>query len=232
MFEVNGEYANRRGKYRVLAIDGRTMSVRYEDGEEAELNTQIQQRIWENIVAEQEPKTVRRSRSGTKKGSVAGARHYIKVLNVAPGEELAFPGWEERVVMVPAEQEDNGIQKGDRLLYFSQEAMTFFAVATVTGEPFTANPKKYTYTVPVSEATFFQIDIDADTGSLEKGVTLDSVEMESCPDFNSSPVAVETFCPITEDDFELLAELLAEISEDDEDLADDEDEDFEEEDDE
>jgi hypothetical protein len=231
MFEVNGEYANRIGKYKVLSIDGQTMSVRYEDGMEATLKIHIQERIWENIVAEQEPKT-RRVPRGPKKGSVAGARHYIKVLNVSPGEELAFPGWEERVVMVPPQEGGPEIQKGDRLIYFSQEAMTFFAVATVTGEPFTADPKKYTYTVPLSQATFFQIDIDADTGSLEKGVTLDSVEMESCPDFNGSPVAVESFCPITEDDFELLAELLAEISEDDEDALDDEDEDFEDEDDE
>ncbi len=232
MFEVNGEYANRIGKYKVLSIDGQTMSVRYEDGTEAELRIHIQERIWENIVAEQEPKTVRRSARGPKKGSVAGARHYVKVLNVSPGEELAFPGWEERVVMVPEMPEGQEIRKGDRLIYFSQEAMTFFAVATVTGEPFTADPKKYTYTVPLSEATFFQIDIDADTGSLEKGITLDSVELESCPDFNASPVAIETFCGITEDDFELLAELLAEISEDDEEDLDDEDEEFEDEDDE
>jgi hypothetical protein len=232
MFEVNGEYANRRGKYKVLAIDGQTMSVRYEDGTEADLKIHIQERIWENIVAEMEPKSARRAGRGPKKGSVAGARHYVKVLNVAPGEELAFPGWEERVVLVPEQPEGQEIHKGDRLIYFSQEAMTFFAVATVTGEPFTANPKKYTYAIAAPDATFFQIDIDADTGTLEKGVTLDSVELESCPDFSNAPVALEAFCPITEDDFELLAELLAEISEDDEDTLDEDEEDFEDEDDE
>jgi hypothetical protein len=153
-------------------------------------------------------------------------------VNVQPGEELTFPGWEERVVMAPSEELAQQVKKGDRLIYFSQEALAFFAVATVTGDPFTANPKKYTYTIPEVEATFFQIDIDADTGSLDRGVTFDSVELESCPDFASSPVEVEMFCPTSEDDFELLSELLTEISEeDDEDDIVDEDEEYDEDDD-
>ncbi|MEJ2754165.1 MAG: hypothetical protein P8169_16035, partial [Chloroflexota bacterium] len=124
------------------------------------------------------------------------------------------------------------IKKGDRLIYFTQDGLAFFAVATVTGDAFTANPKKYTFTVPENEATFFQIDIDADTGSLDRALTLDSVELESCPDFSASPAESEMFCPISEDDFELLSELLTEISEEveddeDEDMVDD-DEDFDE----
>ena len=47
-------------QYKVLSIDGQTMSVRYEDGTEADLKIHIQERIWENIVAEQEPKSTRR----------------------------------------------------------------------------------------------------------------------------------------------------------------------------
>jgi hypothetical protein len=153
---------------------------------------------------------------------------------VTPGEELVFPGWEDRVVMALSEEAAEQIGKGDRLIYFAPEAQVFFAVATITGEAFMADPKKYTYTVPATESIFFQIDIDADTGSLDKGVTLDSVELESCPDFAGKPVRPETFCSISEDDFELLAELLAEISEEEEEEEDEDDldvEDFDEDDD-
>ncbi len=227
MFEVDGEYTNRIGRYKVLSFNGPIMSVRYEDGTTAELNVAIQERIWENIVAEEELKSRRATTRAKKKSSPASTtRHFVKVVSVAPGEELAFPGWEERVVMAPTEELAQQVHKGDRLIYFSPDAMTFFAVATVTGEPFSANPKKYTFTIPENTATFFQIDIDADTGKLERGVTFDSVELESCPDFTSNSVPAELLCPISEDDFELLSEILAEISEDDEDdeiLDDDED---------
>ena len=54
MFELNGVYRNRIGEYTVLALNGPRMTVRYADGSEAELNVNIQARIWENIVAEQE----------------------------------------------------------------------------------------------------------------------------------------------------------------------------------
>jgi hypothetical protein len=208
------------------------MTVRYDDGSTAELRIGIQERIWENIVAEKEIATRRSSSTKSRRKSTpSGVNHYIKIVNVQPGEELTFPGWEERVVMAPTEDLAQKIKKGDRLIYFSRDGLTFFAVATVTGDAFTANPKKYTYTIPESETTFFQIDIDAETGSLDRGVTFDSVELESCPDFASSPVDIEIFCPVSEDDFELLSELLTEISEedDDEDIADD-DEDYEEDD--
>jgi hypothetical protein len=232
MFEVDGIYANRKGNYTVLSIDGPIMTVRYEDGTTADLKINIQERIWENIVAEKEFANRRSSASRTKKkSSPSGVNHFIKVVNVQPGEELTFPGWEERVVMAPSEELAGKIKKGDRLIYFSQDALTFFAVATVTGDAFSANPKKYTFTIPEKEATFFQIDIDADTGSLEKGVTFDSVELESCPNFAASPVDVEMFCPTSEDDFELLSELLTEISEDeDEEDIDDEDDEYDEDD--
>jgi hypothetical protein len=229
MFEVDGEYANRKGTYKVLSIDDPVMMVRYADGTSAELKIGIQERIWENIVAEEELQDRRVSTKAKKESLPTSARHFVKVVNVLPGEELAFPGWEERVVMAPTEDVAKQIRKGDRLIYISQDALAFFAVATVTGEPFTANPKKYTFTIPESKATFFEIDIDADTRKIENGVAFDSVELENCPDFSSSPVAVETFCPISEDDFELLSEILAEISEEtDEEDIDDEDDDFDE----
>lgn len=224
MFEVGGNYANRIGNYTVLEINGPRMAVRYENGTEAELNVGIQTRIWENIVAEREQKE-RRTAARAKRRTPSSARHYIKIVNVLPGEELAFPGWEERVVMAPTAELAEQIKKGDRLIYLSQDAATFFAVATITGDPFAADPKKYSFVVPENEATFFTIDVDADTGMLEKGVTLDSVELESCPDFSARSVPAEMFCLISEDDFELLSEVLTEVTEDEEesdDLVDDE----------
>ena len=233
MFEINGEYANRKGKYTVLTIDGSVMSVRYEDGTHADLMINIQQRIWENIVAEQElassKSAARKSRSAA--GIKSITRHYIKVVSIPPGEELIFPGWEERVVMAN-DEEAQKIKKGDRLIYYAQEASTFFAVATVTGDAIIADPKKYTFTVDLAKANFFPIDIDTETGNLKNGVPLDTIELESCPSFPNKDDIVEALCTINEDDFELLAEALTEVSE--EDIDDDtlDDDDLEEEEDE
>lgn len=233
MFEVNGEYANRKGKYTVLTIDGPTMSVRYEDGSEAELNIHIQERIWENIRAEQEDLAAKSSaRQQRHAASLASnASHYIKVVSIPPGEELAFPGWDSRVVMVDTIEKPKRVKKGDRLIFFAQEEEKFFAVATVTSDPFEADPKKYTFVTDVDSAEFCQIDIDADTGKLESGVDLDAIELESCPEFGKKPVKPESFCSISEDDFELLAEALTEITELEDEIDEDED-DFEEEEDE
>ena len=230
MFEVDGTYANRRGTYKVLSIDGPVMSIEYDDGTTAEVQIAIQKRIWENIVAEQEIKDKRSRRPKRRRATTV--KHFIKIINVSPGEELTFPGWDERVVLAPTPEMAASIAKGDRLIYFSPETMTFFAVATVTGDAFEADPKKYTYTIPESEATFFQIDVDADTGTLEKGVTYDSVELESTVDLSPDSQPVESFIAISEDDFELLAEVLTEVSEDEEEDEElDEDEEYEEDDD-
>lgn len=229
MFEVNGVYANRRGKYTVLSIREPKMTVRYEDGTQAELNVAIQERIWENILAEQEAKQAARNARRARWGaSTSTTSHFIKVVSL-PGEELTFPGWDERVVMAPPSAATQNIKKGDRLIYYAQEAQMFFAVATITDEAFTADPKKYTFTIDREEATFYPIDVDADTGKLDKGVSIDSVELEGYPNFGKQPVALEAFYPISEDDFELLAEALTEVSEEDEEEFDD---DYEEEEDE
>lgn len=232
MFEVNGEYENRKGKYTVLAIDGAIMNVRYHDGSHADLKINIQQRIWENIVAEQE---IASSKSAARKSKIASGiksttRHFIKVVSIPPGEELTFPGWEERVVMAN-DDEALQVKKGDRLIYYAQEAAAFFAVATVTGDVFSADPKKYTFTIDQPKASFFQIDIDTETGHLANSLPLDSIELESYPGFPDKGVATEAFCPVSEDDFELLSEALTELSEEDledesmdDDLDEDEDE--------
>ena len=61
LFEVNGKYANRIGQYTVLSIGPSKMKVRYDDGTETELSIGIQERIWENIVAEREAASTSRA---------------------------------------------------------------------------------------------------------------------------------------------------------------------------
>lgn len=213
MFELNGVYRNRVGEYIVLSMDGSKMKVRYADGTEAELNIPIQARIWENIVAEQEV------RAGHRAARAASANkdttYYIKVVSIPPGEELAFPGWAERVVMVPGEEQPVvTLKAGDRFIYYAREAQTFFAVVTITGDVFLAAPKQYTFTTEVAKASFFNVDVDAASVDLEHGVSVDSVEMESYPDFRRQHLEAEGFYKISEDDFELLAEALTEVAED------------------
>lgn len=48
-FQPNGRYRTRGGDYTVSAIDGDTMSVRFDDGREQMLNVPTQARIWRNI---------------------------------------------------------------------------------------------------------------------------------------------------------------------------------------
>jgi hypothetical protein len=218
MFEVNRVYRNRIGQYQVLDVNGPKMRVRYEDGVEAELNVNIQARIWENIVAEQEARAAssRFARSPSK-----DTNHYIKAVSIPPGDELLFAGWQERVVMVRDEEQAQKIKAGDRLIYYAVEAQMFFGVVTITGDQFTADPKQYTYTTDLEKAYFFPVDIDAASGSLDEGVGIDSVELESIPDFGQTRVEPGAFYKISEDDFELLAEALTEITEgEEEDLED------------
>ncbi|WP_420641434.1 hypothetical protein [Candidatus Leptofilum sp.] len=232
MFEVNGTYANRKGEYTVLAINPPKMRVRYtEDGSEAELRIELQARIWENIAAEYESKAASRTARAAKRTAVPTANHYIKVISVPALDEMTFPGWPERVVMAPPADGDIKLQSGDRLIFYALETQTFFAVATITGEPKTSNPKEYFFTVPVETADFFPLDIDAVSSKLDKGADIDSVELESQPRFKRLRLLAEAFYPINEDDFELLAEALTEVAEDEEDEADDDDDEFDDDDD-
>jgi hypothetical protein len=213
MFEVNGVYRNRIGEYTVLAINGQHMTVRYADGTESELNVSIQARIWENIVAEQE---ARAASSRHLRQSNKDTTHYIKAVSLPPGEELAFPGWQERIVMAPTPELAQRIKSGDRFIYYAIEAQTFFAVVTITGDMFEADPKHYTYTTETGKASFFPTDVDAAAPDLEHGVSVDSIDLESYPDFGKLHIENEAFYRISEDDFELLAEALTEITEDEE----------------
>lgn len=80
-----------------------------------------------------------------------------------------------------------------------------------------------------NQAHFFSIDIDAEAHSLKQAVSIDSVELESYPNLMKMRLQPESFLKMSEDDFELLAELLTEVSEDDEEDLEDEEE-YEEED--
>ncbi len=63
---------------------------------------------------------------------------------------------------------------------------------------------------------FLQVDIDADTHSPDQGIQRSMVELEDYSQFMESLALPEGFFKISEDDFELLAELITEISEADE----------------
>lgn len=224
MFEVNGVYANRKGEYTVLALNPPVMQVRYTDGTEAELKIALQERIWENIAAEYEAKAASKS---AKRRAPIGTNHYIKTVSITPGEDLIFPGWAERVVMGP-QREGIEVKPGDRVIIYVLESKMFIAVATITGEPKSGDPKDYFYTVPFEEAAFYPIDIDAEVTKIENGVDVDTIELESQPNFKRLRMEVESFLAINEDDFELLAEALTEMSEEEEEEIDEDDIDLDE----
>lgn len=210
MFEVNGNYANRKGEYTVLELVPPIMRVRYTDGEEAELKISVQERIWQNIAAEYEARAASKS---ARRRSAQGTGHFIKVVSMPAVDELAFPGWAERMIMGPTPSQEITLKAGDRLIMYGLESRTFFAVVTITGDPKTANPKDYFFTINTDEVRFFPIDIDATVTRLDNGVEVDAVELESQSRFRRLRLEAETFLPISEDDFELLAEALTEVTE-------------------
>ncbi len=59
-FKVGGRYRNRTGDYVVTAINGESMTARYDDGHEQTLNVAKQTHIWQSIMDE-ELVTVRHS---------------------------------------------------------------------------------------------------------------------------------------------------------------------------
>lgn len=224
MFEVNGEYANRRGKYTVLAIEEPKLHVRYEDGTYAELNMNIQGRIWQNILAEQEAEQAKVSRSAHKQdGNESGNRYFLKSVSLPSADELMFPGWQERVVLAMNPIQASRINAGDRIIYYAIETDTFFAVATITGEGFKADPKEYFYRITGQEMHFFPVDIDVSAFQPDKGIARESIELDEHPELKKRLSQPEMLYGIGEDDFELIAELLTELSETENNGIDDED---------
>ena len=214
MFEVNGVYANRRGKYTVLALNPPKMKVRYEDGTEADLKIDLQARIWENIAVEFQAKEASRQARAAQRPASNDTSYFIKVISVASTDEMAFPGWTEQVILAPLSEKGAKVKFGDRIIFYAIESRTFFAVATITGEAKMADPKKYFYNLDKAKVGFFPIDIDASADKLEQGADVDSIELETQPKFKTMRLKAEKYLEINEDDFELLAELLTEVVED------------------
>ena len=228
-FELNGRYANRKGHYTVLELNPPKMTVRYDDGSEAQLNIAIQERIWENIAAEIEAQESSRAARAERKKQHGDMKFYVKSLSMIAQEEISAPGWRDKVTMVA--EPGPKLLPGSRVIYYAIENKAFFAVATVTGEANNSPPKGFFYPAKdPSDFTFYPIDMDVIISNLKMSVPDHTVELESAPSYKSQLVVPETYIEINEDDFELLAELLTEIIEeedDDEDL-DNEDEDYEE----
>ncbi len=228
MFEINGTYANRKGTYKVLSLDPPRMTVRYDDGSTAELNIGIQERIWENIQGEEEARAA--TRIARQRRANQDTKHIIKSLSMVMEEDLSVPGWRERIIVV-----DNSgpeMRAGDRVLFFAVEDQVFFAVATITGPPADTVPKGFFFSdEELENLRFYPIDLDEHTYNLENAVDLDSIELENVPNYRRQLQKSNTFLQISEDDFELVAEMLTEITEEEEEDFEDEEEeeeDFEE----
>ncbi len=215
MFDVGGEYANRIGRYKVLELRDSKMTVEYEDGSTAELSINIQTRIWENILTDQESPIRRTKRKPRRKKRSKKNRFYIKPILVLAAEEVITPGRQGKVEST--EKAKRQIKPGDRLIYYAADRRVFFAAVTITG----AASKVKSTTKTKSEASYrFPVDVDAFTQNLSKAVQLSSVELESQSNIQETLANGGEYVEISENDFELLAELLTELGEHDEDLDD------------
>jgi len=222
MFEVDRTYANRKGKYTVLEVDPPKMRVRYEDGTEAELNVAIQARIWENMQSEEEAREAARSARRRRRGP--DLSFYIKTLSLEDEDDISVPGWRERITVVPADGPT--LRPGDRILYYAVEDRVFFALGTVTGEAEAGVPTGFFYSEEEAKSLrFYPIDLDEQTYDVRNGVHLDSVELESLPNYRTLLRESDRYLKISEDDFELLAEWLTELTEVEDEEFEDEEED-------
>jgi len=244
-FQVNQQYANRNGRYTVLAVKGDQIHVRYDDGKEAHLKINIQARIWNNMTIEQQVSAARRNkRRDAVHRSVFGdgeqaAGYYIKIINAPLLDEFNFPGWADNVLMVPDEEQAAAIHPDDRILIYVLNAGTFVASVTVTGDAQMESPKVYFYPAAISKkiplAPFFPIEVDSAAKNLMDGISYNAVGIDKLADFNKQlkkdNIEAESLIKIDENYFESIAELLLDLSDDDEDdedeyeLLDDDDDD-------
>ena len=216
MFEEDGNYANRIGRYTVLKINEPKMTVRYEDGTTAELNIKLQYRIWENIVAE-ELVASNKANQGKKKTSSQGTQFFVRPVNSLTADSLNAKGVKEQITKDDLARLK--ISQDDRLIYYAIESQVYFAVGTITGEAAkpTARDKRAAKELDNS-ALLFPVEVDARAGKIESAVAVDSMEFESQPDIRKMLLQTESFISISEDDFELLVEPLTEATdEEDED---------------
>ncbi len=218
MFEVNGNYANRKGNYTVLSLDGDKMSVRYDDGSEAKLKIALQERIWVNIAVERQAQAAKEAANRPK--STSTSNFYIKTLSIYEENDLLVPGLRLRQA---AALKDSKLQLGDRFIYYAVEPELFFAVVTVTAKPKKGKAVDYLFgDDPKLKIEVYPIDIDAHIESFESAVAVDATELESLPNHREKLRTPHQYLAINEDDFELLAELIMEVGESDD--SDDEDE--------
>lgn len=221
MFQIGQQYENRLGKYTVLEINEPRMTVQYEDGTTAELNMAIQHRIWDNIVAEREAKQSRAR--AMRRSSAMDTRHFIKPISMMVAEELSFPGWKERVGASSTASPQ--LRPGDRLIYYAIENQVFFAVATITGTSFEPSPRDQLFDKQAEQQMrYFPVDLDSYARNLDKAIPLESVEIESEIDIKGRLNQTGVYIPITEDEFELIAEMLTEYTEEEEEEIEEEEE--------
>jgi hypothetical protein len=221
VFELNQEYANRKGNYVVTAIDDPKMTVRFEDGTIATLNMAIQYRIWENIEVERAAQEAKRSSSERARTHQENTRFFIKTMSVSDEPDLAIPGLRQRIAAAP---EGTKLAVGDRLIYFAIEPQKFFAVVTITGQPKSGKAKDYLFGDDDSPILLFPIDVDAHIALVKMAISVEGVELESLPNYREDLIVGTVLHTINEDDFELLAELVMEIDQDSEDDEDEDDE--------
>jgi hypothetical protein len=122
------------------------------------------------------------------------------------------------------------LRPGDRIIYYAAEDRVFFAVATVTGEALDTCPKGFFYSEEEARTMrFYPIDLDEHAYDIHNAVKLDAVDLESEPQFRTLLQKPGTYLKVSEDDFELLAELLTEVTEEETTDYDDEEEEEDEE---
>lgn len=222
MFEVNGTYKNRGGEYTVLAINGPKMDVRFADGTEKTLRMNVQERIWENIVAEQEAAAQKQKKKKSKSSTATGT-YYIKTLSISEEADLMIPGLKRRQCIAPL---DKSFKPSDRLIYYAVESKLFFAVVTITAEPKKGKAKDHLFGATMGgKINLYPIDIDAHILTEELAISAEGMELESI----SNPIEVLTeadmYHIISEDDFELVGEMVMEADAEAEDVDDEVDED-------
>lgn len=223
MFEVGQQYANRKGRYTVIAIEPPRMQVTYEDGSVATLNMDIQERIWQNIVDEDE--AARRKIARREARTLSDGHLYVRSISVADAEDRSASALREQ--MSTMLEEAPPTKPGDRFIYYAIEPRVFFAVATVTGPPVETKRKAAVKGEASITLHIVPLDWDVQARNLEAAIALDSIELESQPNFRKLLQKPETYLEVNEDDFELLAELLTELTE--EEFDEDEEEELEEE---
>ena len=214
MFEVGGKYSNRIGRYIVIELGDSKMTVEYEDGSTAELSINIQRRIWENILVEEEARSSRATRKA-RRSKRPKNRFYIKPILVLAADEVITPGRQGKVEAT--KKSVTRINPADRLIYYAVDSQVFFAVVTITGP---AKKVKSTLSSK-SEAIFqFPVDVDVFAPNLNKAVHVSTIDLESQKDIQATLANTAEYVEISEDDFELIAELLTELAEEADDLGD------------